>query len=163
MSRWRRPHGQYVRQTADWFVSRLMSGGATQAASAGLFSAVNLANDSVQGLFLHVVGLDFFIPSTTAFGKLTTRVGLTFSGQSAGYQASVSPMGALGPGFCKAQAQTGINGTILYTLGGGQIPYTWVHPWPLIILPPGYTLTVYSSVSNVDITAAWYWLPMEPE
>ncbi len=68
MSVFRKPKGQYVRNTGDWFFERAMGGSVTTVASVGQLSTASLYNDATDGSILHVIALEVFCATASTYG-----------------------------------------------------------------------------------------------
>src|SRR5713226_5987207 len=126
MSVWRRPKGQYVRGTGDWFFDRFMFGGAKQIATPAVYSLILLFNNATDGSFLHVIDLEAF-----AVGSMNWVV----RSQISGFLGTTDPttygpgaaFGQLLPGVIYTGTSATIPGIQLGRFAFGGTPWIWAH------------------------------------
>jgi hypothetical protein len=163
VSKFRVPHGTYVRDTPDWFDYRRVAGAGFSVATTAAYSHVSLYNNATDGSCLHVCGLA--VQCLIAAGYVSV---LLFAGHlgTTGNFASVpvSPVQLMGPGQIYAGQQAGFPaGPGIWTAGlNGGLDY-WPYGFALCILQPGLSLMCVGSAQNAEVTAAFHWLVMGPE
>ena len=160
MSKFRKPHGQYVRATADWFSDRRMALAGNQVAVAGQSSTVSLYNDSTDGSTLHVVGL--LGVSTTANNGINVLLTKGTVGTPNG--ADPVPLGPF-PVMLAGHVYTGATLTppgdpAIWALAFLQTQDAWPYEFAICILPPGWSLVGKSSIINATISMYFQWLVM---
>ena len=160
MSKYRRPHGQYVRETADWFIDRRMAGGAYSGVVAGKFASVSLYNDATDGSVLHVIGATgntFISPDTvdlyTHKGVLGTVV--------AGATTPITPFLTTLWGKIYTSSDAAATSDMgIWTLGLVNAPQPWPYNFPLCVLAPGFSLLCQGSTAGADVDMLFHWLVM---
>jgi hypothetical protein len=155
----RRPHGQYARNTPDWFSGRMMAGGWESAADTTHFSIVALYNDATDGSVLHVWAVHCFVQTATAYATVKLFFGTQGTLQT-GTPAATNPhnpqlAGAIYGGIVPAAI-----GTLIYEMGGGQNPTDWPGVFPFCFLVPGYSVCLVTSAVNTAINGAFMWAVM---
>lgn len=154
------PHGQYVRQTPDWFIEKMMSGAESAAAAAGALSSVFLYNDSTDGSMLHVWQVyawahDAANAAQVGINTVPVNFG-PFSKGNASNPVAFQPMYAGQVWYGHA---VGFAIRRIFWLSGNQ-SMLWQASSPLAVLAPGDALFVLSSANNVQVDAAFHWLVM---
>lgn len=163
MSRFRKPHGAYVRDTQDWFADRRMGGGFYLTAPAGQKPSVSLFNDAADGSMLHVYG---FGASTTVAGSqcaVAIRSGVLGS-LAAGAAVPMTPFFASRAGNIYTSTDVTVSpDNIIWVIGLPNQFDAWPYTWPLCVLAPGYSLAVRSNANADFITVMFQWLSMGPD
>ncbi len=152
----RRPIGVVSRHPVDFSVRKAMGGVLQVAASGGNLGHVELFNNSAQGLYLYVWGLNAAASVTTQF----TLEG--YSGQKGTLVDSLStaPLligGPLLPGIIKgfySAACVGQHfGQASASLGGQWSP----NAYPICVIPPGYSACQECQSAGVIVVCAFVW------
>lgn len=162
MSKWRKPHGTYVRSTPDWFDYRRLAGSAFETALAANYTSVSLYNNATDGSTLHVTGLTAFstVPAASLEVPLFTGA---YGTLSAFPVVPVSPAQLMGPGvFYINQSPTRLPIRYLWLMGNTGLPTHWPYEYAICILSPGQSLVVEASIVNAEVTACFHWLVMGP-
>jgi hypothetical protein len=160
VSKHRTPHGQYVRQTGDWFMSRRMAGGAGSAAVAAKYSQASLYNDASDGSILHVIGLS--LTTATTQSNIGCYIIQGFMGAPLTSQpVPIGPFFKQLPGkFYFGSDAALVPALPIWVAGGLQAPAEWPHDFPVCFLNPGYSLVCQANVVNSDSRAVFHWLAM---
>ncbi len=160
MSRWRKPHGQYVRGTGDWFIDRMMSGGAAQLALTGFWAQVMLYNDAQDGSMLHVMGC--VGTCTIAAGRVDAFLWNAVAGSIQPPNTTpINPfLGALAGSIYTNAASNNLFKAQVGTVGAVNDPAPWPHDYEMAIVPPGWSLVCQCNVKNGDCQASFNWLVM---
>jgi hypothetical protein len=160
MSRWRIPHGQYVRGTPDWFVWNRMAGSNAQIAVPAAYSFVLLYNDAGDGSMLHVIGA--VAQTTTATNHVSAffhqgAIGTNFPNTTV---RTVPNMGQLNGALYTGSMGAFVPDVALWDFGqpGNDVP--WPYEWPICILPPGYGLLFLGNIVNANVFVYAHWLVM---
>lgn len=160
MSKHRRPHGQYTRETADWFVDRRMAGSAYSPPVVGKYGSVILYNDATDGSILHVVALNLCTFVAASIVNVAFHQGAIGTLQP----NAVVP---IGPHFLQLPGKIYLSSDpatfqlpAVAILGGTNNPQFWPHNFPLAYLNPGYALLCQTNLANCDFQAIFHWLAM---
>lgn len=129
------------------------------AATAGLYSAVWLANDSQYGRYLHVVALSGYVVDPSADCTLARGIG-TPPGTKVPNLMPVDPTTGQLTGTLYTGSVASLPTNIRWYLGGGGIPFAWGYEFPVIILASGQYLQVSSTVVNATLHVSLAWLDL---
>jgi hypothetical protein len=160
MSKWRQPHGQYVRTTPDWFIDNHMFGGSASFAAVGKFSSVSLYNDATDGSTLHVYGLLSFTTTAATVIQVIVTLG-TYGPAPQGVTQNVVPYRGLLAGSIYVNQvvdQNQNNTPWAFPTMNSAAP--WPYDFPVAILPPGYSLVCEGQKIDADVWAYFHWLVM---
>jgi hypothetical protein len=173
MGTWRRPKGTYVRPTADWFTDRAATVGGAFDPNAVLATTLDLYNNATDGTNLHVYRLWGFNDAAGHYGVTTLK------GHGANFMRNASPV-IVGNPILPGQLY---QDTIPPQYSGFLFPFdtpfsdvlfadneagsqdTFAAPGPICVIPPGYSLRVYSLCGSGQthgqmMTASFYFLAL---
>jgi hypothetical protein len=162
VSKFRVPHGTYVRNTPDWFDYRRLAGSAFIVASPANYSSVSLFNNATDGSTLHITGLTGF--STIAAAGIGVNIFQGAYGTLTGFApVPVSPVQLIGPGvFYTNQTTPRLPVRNVWMMGGPAAVTHWPYDYALCILSAGQSLVCETNIVNADVTACFHWLVMGP-
>lgn len=143
----------------EYYSDRIMVGDALQGAVAGANSAVDLYNDTSQGLDIYPYS---FILAGAAGGGVSI---CSVKGHASG---SGSNFGPLNPflqqraGQIWSQTNVPIPAVNWHVLLDTSGLYEWPYSWPLTSIPAGYSLRFQTDAVNVSLRLSIVWLVSPP-
>lgn len=157
----RKPVGTNIRLAPDWFVTKAAWGqGQVTRTSAGFFIGIELYNNSNDGSYFYLYGLqvDEFASvqlygwvSAGAFGTLFKACYPIVADQG-------QPFGVVNT----TQSLTALDTiNIPYTWQGGQPTAPIMSPWPIMVIPPGWSFKIASG-DPFDALIATFWYTIIP-
>lgn len=169
MPSYRRPKGVYSRPTLDWFSDQVCTGaGAFQTfplSGTGNDIHVSLFNNDTLGRLLYVYAISCGNDSAENL-YCAFHAGTVGNFFAAGM--SVNPSLGTPPGQIFLDVRTGTGSTPLappsdpYTqIPSGFNSSTIVAPFPLFILPKGYSIVVSPDFSGQSLGASFWYIPLQ--
>lgn len=154
-----RPRGTVVRHPADWFSTLLAGGWANNGPCVGNRTGIGLYNDATDGSVIRVYGISVNVGTNGDLGLKSFQGtnGVRFTGEGA--PAYIDPRQGTPWGQIWTQATaSGVGKQV-----GGRVAlmgfvYDWDEPYPLAIIPPGYTWSVETVSTNIQMYCAFRWL-----
>lgn len=158
-ARFRNPHPKLTANTPEYFVSRMMAGGADGGPVAGQQGIVLLYNNATDGSVLHVWGVHCWVSTSTdwAWARVGTGTAGTLQPNAIAHLSPLAPQLA---GQIYSGAVAGPPGTVFYAMGGGGVPFDWPGQHPFAILSPGQCLNLATVNFNEHIAGSFTWAVM---
>ena len=129
----------------------------------GMFAYVEVYNNATDGRWLYVCGLEVWLGVNCSFA-LENYAG-SFGNVPADKPAMPIVGGApLQPGILSGFGSTQCVGN---HIGGGdagnQLNWSWSHPWPVCVVPPGWSFAVMMGTqTSAMVVGAWWYSDSAP-
>lgn len=147
--------GVFARPRNDWSLSLAMGGAAALAAAASDFNVIALYNNAAQGQFLAIYG--FYATQSLTTGYVGVK---TIQGSTGTLQGPGNPLVSgypLQPGQIFTSQPASLPYSNPLTLAGFGVPTEIQVDYPLLLIPPGWSVVAGTSAVNASLQVSFMW------
>jgi hypothetical protein len=167
MASFRKPKGTYVRPTGDWFSANLCSGAwYDDTAGAATYLWIGLYNDDNLGRSLYILGISAAMDGANVMAGVVVKGTL---GSQVAACVNVNPNTGAPPGKIYSR-RTGpaappsvgqaVPAGMAFLIGTSFGSPQYTPPFPICILPQGYSCFVVSDFQTIDGGASFWYVPL---
>lgn len=151
--------GSWARNSPDWLVEDVTSGGVNNPGAVGLFACTDLFNESEVGEYLWVYKISL-VNSGTFSIRVTQVFGNCGGVSGPGVPVVIGQPATAGTIFVNQLASHSIAQVEPYLTGANSsvVVEEISPPGPVAIIPPGYSLRLINNQTQFGFTCWFYWI-----